>query len=167
MAGVSKRLVSFLDDHGVPYEIIPHRRDYTAQMAAADTHTPGKEFAKAVLLKQAGDYLLAVLPAHRRVDLERLERRVGGVVDLADEHAIGQMFPDCEVGAEPPFGNLYDLPTLVSRELTGDESITFNSGSHQEAIRMAYADFQRLVMPEIADFTVPADPAPQVNRRDE
>jgi Ala-tRNA(Pro) deacylase len=93
------------------------------------------------------------MPAHRKVDFAKAQELLHGEVTLAAEERIAELFPDCEVGAEPPFGNLYNLPVYVSPELTRDEFITFNAGTHHEAIKMRYADFERLVKPEELDLT--------------
>ncbi len=154
MPTISKRLQSFLDEHAVPYEVIHHRRDYTAQETAADTHTPGKEFAKTVMLWVDGNYAMAVLPAHRMVDFDKLRQALSAKeVKLASEDEIRELCPDCEAGAVPPFGNLYSLPVYVSEDTAEDERITFNAGTHEDAIRMAYKDFEKLVQPTILQLS--------------
>lgn len=146
----TNRVISHLQDQGIDYEIIPHPLDYSAQRTAADTHTPGKAFAKPVILKIGADrYVMVVLPAPHKVDLAKAREQFGEEVALASEQELGQLFPDCELGAEPPMGNLYELAVYVSPELAEDETITFNAGNHQEAIRMRYQDFERLVRPEV------------------
>lgn len=165
VAGIN-RLLSYLDEHQVHYDLIPHQQDFSAQKTAADTHTPGREFAKAVVLavparggrRGAGmagreQHVLVIVPADRKVDFVRAGEHFGGRVRLAEEHELVELFPDCEVGAEPPFGNLYDLPVYVSPEIADDQFITFNAGTHQDAVRMAYADFERLVKPTVLDLT--------------
>jgi Ala-tRNA(Pro) deacylase len=148
MGTISKRLTSFLEQKAVPYEVIHHRRRYTAQRTAEEVHVPGIEFAKTVLVWLDGVPSMVVLPAHHHVDLDQLRHLTGARdVDLATEDEMVGLFPDCEVGAEPPFGNLYDLPVYVAAELAADEQITFNAGSHEEVIRMRYEDFERLVDP--------------------
>jgi Ala-tRNA(Pro) deacylase len=150
---ISHRLKSYLEEQAVPYHLIPHRRDFTAQEAAACTHTKGREFAKTVVLAVDGGYAVAVVPAPRRVDLRKL-RQLLGVHDLrlADEEEIRRLCPDCEVGAEPPFGNLYGLPVYLSRELTEDEEITFNAGTHEEVMRIQMRDYERVVKPRVVDL---------------
>lgn len=155
MPTISKQLQQFLSEHGVPYETIHHRRDYTAQETAADTHTPGKEFAKTVMLWVDGNYAMAVLPAHHMVDFEKLRQAIGAKeVKLASEDEIRELCPDCEAGAVPPFGNLYGLPVYLSQAMTTDERITFNAGTHEDVVRMRYEDFVKLVQPKILDFSV-------------
>lgn len=146
-------LRQFLEQRGVAYEIIPHQRDYSAQRTAADTFTPGREFAKCVMLWIDNYYALAVLPADHMIDFEALRDAIGAKeAGLTREDEIRRMFPDCEVGAEPPFGNLYDMPVYVAAQLADDELITFNAGTHEEAIRMRYADFELLAQPMVVDF---------------
>lgn len=154
MASVPGRLLSFLDENGVTFDLQHYPLDYTAQEKAADTHTPGIEFAKTVLLGVDDDYVMAVLPAHHRVDLEQMRTAVGASrVRLAAEDETAPLFPDCEVGAEPPFGNLYNLPCYLSRAMADDEHITFSAGTHEDVIRMAFLDYEMLAQPEVMEFT--------------
>jgi len=154
MAEVSLRLRRFLESKHVGYEMIPHRADYTAQETAADTHTPGREFAKTVIVRVDRGYAMAVLPAHHKLSLRKLERAIGARdVRMAAEDEIARVCPDSAVGAEPPFGNLYELPVFVSEELTEDERITFNAGTHEDAMRMRYRDYETLVHPRVADIS--------------
>jgi Ala-tRNA(Pro) deacylase len=148
------RLSAFLEDRGARFETLRHRQDYTAQEAAADTHTPGREFAKVVIVRINDGYAMLVLPAHRQVDLLKLRTRLGGAeVALAAEDEMRNLFPDCDVGAEPPFGNLYGLPTYLAVALEDDEWITFNAGSHDEVIRMRFREFERLVHARLIDLS--------------
>ena len=153
MALHTSKLLPFLDESGAPYELIHHRLDYTAQRTAADTHTTGRAFAKTVVLAVGEGHALAVLPAHRKVDFAKARELLGEEVTLAAEEDVADLFPDCEVGAEPPFGNLYGLPTYVSPELAGHESVTFNAGTHHEVIRMRYDDYARLAQPRAMDLS--------------
>ena len=153
MAVHTNRMLQYLDDQGVEYDLIHHRLDFTAQRTASDTHTPGKAFAKVVVLEVGEGHAIAVLPAHRKVDFGKAHDLLDARVALASEEKVGQLFSDCEIGAESPFGNLYGLPVYVSPELRDDEFITFNAGTHHEAIRLRYADFERLVEPHILDLT--------------
>jgi Ala-tRNA(Pro) deacylase len=150
MPGVSEKLRRYLDQNGVSYEIIHHPEDYRARDTAIDTETPAREFAKTVFLSIDGSYAMAVLPASEYVSSERVRRALGASeVVLAPESASKEICPDSEIGAAPPFGNLYGIPVYVSRSLTRDERITFNAGSHTEAIRMAFRDYERLVKPHV------------------
>ncbi|MBI3933010.1 MAG: YbaK/EbsC family protein [Acidobacteria bacterium] len=150
---LAARLKTFLEEKGVPYATLPHEPAYTAQGVAARTHVHGWELAKSVVLKVDGAYALAVLPAPAHVDIERFRAATGAkTVALATEEEFKGLFPGCDVGAMPPFGNLYGLPVYVDERLTKDPSIVFNAGTHWEAVRMDYADFARLVQPRVIRF---------------
>jgi Ala-tRNA(Pro) deacylase len=160
---VVARLRDYLDQHGIKYSVISHSLAYTAQELAALTHVRGKEFAKTVVIK-AGDRFVAVtLPAHHTVVLEDLGRVLGADARLATEEEITRLFPGCEVGAMPPFGNLYGVPVWVAEPLTRDEEIVFNAGTHTDAIRMRYRDFDRLVKPHVAAISRIGMYAPRVD----
>jgi len=148
------KVKEFLDMHGTKYVVISHSKAYTAQGIAAIAHISGKELAKTVIVKLDGDLAMAVLPASYQVDLETLRRTTGvQKAELATEREFKQHFPDCETGAMPPFGNLYGIPVYVDETLTEDREIAFNAGSHYELIKMAYRDFERLVKPEVMEFS--------------
>ncbi len=150
----AEKLKKFLDKHNVEYMTISHSPAYTAQRIAELTHIPGKEMAKTVIVKTDDKFAMAVLPASHRVDLDYLQRSVkAGHVDIASEADFKSLFPDCEVGAMPPFGNLYDMEVYVAEQLTDDEEIVFNAGSHTELVRMTYKDFARLVKPKVISLT--------------
>jgi Ala-tRNA(Pro) deacylase len=150
----AKRLREFLNDHNVKYVSINHSPAYTAQEIAASAHVRGKELAKAVMIEIDGELAMAVLPASKKINFDLLREVVGNDnVDLAEEGKFRDLFPGCEVGAMPPFGNLYDMDVYASDLLAKDEEIAFNAGSHTELIRLAYADFERLVKPKIAKIT--------------
>ena len=150
---LKNRMTQMLDDAAVGYEVIHHRADYSAMETAEDTHTPGRQFAKSVVVSTPEGYAMAVLPATKRVDLPKFAQVVGSAeVGLATEDAIQALFPDCQVGAEPPFGRLYGLPVYVDESLAEQEQITFNAGTHDEAIRMRYTDYERLEQPRLARF---------------
>jgi len=142
------RLKEFLDRENVKYVTIGHSPAFTAQEIAERAHVPGKELAKTVMVKIDGKLAMIVVPASEHVRLAHLKEALGAdEVELAGEYEFKERFPDCETGAMPPFGNLYDLPVFVSATLREDDEIAFNVGSHSELIRMAYADFERLVKP--------------------
>lgn len=148
------KLKKFLDDNHIRYVSIKHSPAYTAQEIAASAHISGREVAKTVMVQLGDKMAMAVLRATDRLDLDRLRQVAGmGKASLAGEDHFARMFPDCEPGAMPPFGNLYDLPVYADRALTMDEQIAFNAGSHAELIQMAYADFQHLVRPRVADLS--------------
>ena len=145
------KLKEFLDANRIPYEVQSHRTAYTAQEVAAAEHVPGREMAKVVMVRDGGDYLMAVLPAPQHVDLERLGKSAGrSGLRLATEPQFARLFPGCEPGAMPPFGNLYGIPVWVDDSLSRDDEIAFNAGNHEQTVRMKYADFARLVKPRIA-----------------
>jgi Ala-tRNA(Pro) deacylase len=145
------QLRRYLDENNVHYATIMHSPAYTAQETAATVHVPGRELAKTVIVLLDGEPAMAVLPATRKLDLDLL-RKVSGArtVELASEEQFARLFPGCEVGAMPPFGNLFHMPVYVGQSLAEDEYIAFNACSHTELIRMAYADFERLVQPKVA-----------------
>ena len=144
------RLRNYLDEHGVKYVVIIHSPTYTAQEIAASAHIPGNELAKTVILKIDGKMTMAVLPASRMVDLELCQEKIGAKkVELATEEEFKYQFSDCEIGAMPPFGNLFDMETYVSDELQKNEFIVFNAGNHRELIKTSYRDFEKLVQPKV------------------
>ncbi|MEN6451567.1 MAG: YbaK/EbsC family protein [Thermoguttaceae bacterium] len=146
-----KKLKEFLDNEGVKYVCISHSPAYTAQEIAACAHVRGRELAKTVMVTVDGKMAMAVLPASRKVSFDLLREATGSEnAQLASERAFCEMFPGCEVGAMPPFGNLYDMDVYASTLLAKDEEIVFNAGSHTELIRLAFKDFERLVKPKMA-----------------
>ena len=151
---VAHALKEYLDRHAIKYVMIIHSPAYTAQEVAQSVHVPGRELAKTVIVNIEGRLAMAVLPANRKVVLQDL-RDVTGTdeVRFATEAEFHGRFTDCETGAMPPFGNLYGMDVFVEPRLTQDQEITFNAGSHTEAIQMAYADFERLVHPKIVSFS--------------
>ncbi len=147
-------LEQFLREHGVAYELIGHREAYTAQEIAAEEHVSGYDFAKVVIAAIDGKLVMLVLPAPSRVNLEKLKQALGvSGARLAREEEFVGVFGDCEVGAMPPFGNLYGVPVYVDAGLTRATLIVFNAGTHRETVRMAFADLVRLAQPQVADFS--------------
>ncbi len=148
-----RKLKQFLDDKKVKYVSIQHSPNYTAQEIAASAHIPGKELAKTVMVKLDGKMAMAVLPASFRIDFDLLKDACDAErAELATEQEFRDAFPECELGAMPPFGNLYGMEVFVAPSLAEDEEIAFNAGSHTELIRLAYRDFERLVQPKLLDF---------------
>ena len=146
----------YLEQHGVHFSVMEHPVAYTAQEDAAAMHVPGREWAKAVVCMIDDRPMLAVLPADRLIDLDRLRDACGAhTARLAREQEFRPLYADCEVGAMPPFGPLYQQPVMVERSLASDRDILFNGGSHHDAIRMHYRDFENLVKPTVADFGKP------------
>ena len=148
------RLESYLVEHRVPFQVQQHYRATTAQQVAASEHIPGKFMAKVVMVFADQQLVMLVLPASTNVDLTHAASSLGvRTVRLATEREFASVFPDCELGAMPPFGNLYNLPVYVDRELTEDEDIVFQAGTHKETISMRYIDYARLVAPMVRDIS--------------
>ncbi len=148
-----QKLRNFLDSHRIKYFIISHSPAYTAQEIAASAHVPGKELAKTVMVTIDGRLAMAVLPASGKLDFTMLERVASSNdVLLASEEDFADMFPGCEVGAMPPFGNLFGMKTYVDRELARDEEIVFNAGDHTELLRLSFRDYEHLVHPVVAEL---------------
>lgn len=149
------KLKEYLDKHGAPYITITHSQAFTAQQIAASVHIPGRNMVKTVMVVINGQMAMAVLPASFYVDFNLLKEITGeGNVRLASEMEFKDMFPDCEVGAMPPFGNLYNLDVYVARVLIDDDEIAFNAGTHTEVIQMTYRDFEKLVHPRVMKFAI-------------
>jgi Ala-tRNA(Pro) deacylase len=142
-----------LDLKNIPYQHEMHRRAYTAKQVAQAEHLPDALVAKTVMVKADNRFVMAVVPASMKVDLTALQQAMGArVVRLAMEHEFRALFPDSELGAMPPFGNLYGVPVCVDETLTRNRDIVFNAGTHEDTIRMSYADFARLVQPTVCSF---------------
>jgi Ala-tRNA(Pro) deacylase len=146
---VCKRLREYLDSHHVKYVVITHSQAFTAQEIAQRMHVPGREMAKVVVVRTPVGLALAVIRALDKVDMDLASDVLGAKARLATEQEFLDAFPDCEMGAMPPFGNLYDVPTLVDDELAKDDEIVFNAGTHVEAIRMKFQDFAAHARPTV------------------
>jgi len=150
-----KKLKEFLDSHQVKYVVISHSPAYTAQEIAACAHVKGKDLAKTVMVKLDGRMAMAVVPASHKVSLDRVKAAAGVErADLAGEQDFKNLFPECDIGAMPPFGNLYGMDVLVSDTLAKDEEIAFNAGSHTELVKLSYHDFERLVRPKVGKLSL-------------
>lgn len=150
-----RKLKEFLDENNVKYVTISHSPVYTAQEIAASTHIPGKELAKTVMVKLDGKMAMAVLPASFKVDFKQLKEASGAKrAELAAEEEFKDLFPECDVGAMPPFGNLYGMDVYAAESLAEDEKISFNAGTHTEIMQVSYKDFERLVKPKLIRFAV-------------
>jgi Ala-tRNA(Pro) deacylase len=148
------RVIEFLDKSAVRYDVTGHPPAFTAQQMAAVEHEPGQYVAKPVIVKADGKYVMCVLSACYKIDLGALKKQLGAKkVEIAEEKDIGKIFGDCELGAEPPFGNLYDLPTIMDKSLEKDDHITFQAGTHEKAIRMSMDDYRKLVEPKVLEFS--------------
>ena len=152
---VLKKLRDYLEQNQVSYELGYHVRVYTAQEIAAAQHVPGKEMAKVVMVKTDGKNIMLVLPASYRVEMKKLKGVLNSrKVAMVKEEEFQELFPDCEIGAMPPFGNLYNLEVWVDQVLTEDEFIVSQAGSHVETLKIKYSDYVRLVNPKVGDFSV-------------
>ena len=152
---ILRKLKDYLEKNQVSYEVGIHQEVFTAQEIAAAQHVPGREMAKVVMVKADGKMVMLVLPASYRVELKKLKdvldcKKVG----MAKEKEFQDLFPDCDVGAMPPFGNLYNMEVWVDKMLTEDASIVFQAGNHIETIRIKYSDYVRLVNPKVGDFSI-------------
>ncbi len=150
---ISIKLKEYLDSQKVPYQVLPHEEVYTSMETAQSLHVPGKDLAKVTIVMVDENLVMTVLPSTWKVDLHRLKEVFEAQdVRLATEEEFKDSFPDCEVGAMPPFGNLYGLKVYVDHSLTEDEEIVFDGGTHQEGLRMQYKDYAALVKPNVATF---------------
>jgi Ala-tRNA(Pro) deacylase len=148
-----KKLKEYLDSNKVEWVSVYHSTAFTAQRIAASAHVSGKELAKTIMIKVDGKMAMAVLPASCKVNFDQLREAIGtSNIELASEKEFLSLFPDCEIGAMPPFGNLYGMEVYVAQKLTDDKEIYFNAGSHNELIHMSYKDYERLVRPKIVKF---------------
>lgn len=150
----NEKLVKLLNDNGVRYECEEHVETVTAQYTAEATHTKGKEMAKTVVVSLDGEPAMFIIPSPLLINEDSIRGETGASeVRMVDEGELSDLFPDCEVGAMPPFGNLYGMDVYVHEDLAEDDRIAFNAGSHHEIIRLAYADFESLVNPTVGDYT--------------
>jgi Ala-tRNA(Pro) deacylase len=149
------KLDELLNSRHIPFERLHHQTAYTANRIAQVLHVPGKDLAKTVLLRTGHGYALAVLPASYKVDLDRVRQDLGeDQVEMGTEEEMDRLFPDCERGAMPPFGSLYQLPTVVDETLSKDEQIVFEAQNHEEAIRMNYRDYEAVEHPRMGHFAL-------------
>jgi Ala-tRNA(Pro) deacylase len=151
--GCKEDLEAYLREAKIPFQVQHHAVAYTAQEVAAAEHIPGRMLAKVVIILGDGELSMFVLPAPARVDLDKATAVLGAKeARLAHEDEFADRFPGSEVGAMPPFGNLYDLPVYVDKSLAADETIVFEAGTHTDTMSMKYADYQRLVKPNLVEF---------------
>lgn len=151
----SETITTYLEERGVEYTLIEHSPAYTAQEVAAAAEISGRGLAKTVMIKLDGEMAMAVLPAAYRVNFDRLGEALGAsTVELAGESEFKDLFPDCDVGAMPPLGVLYDLDVIVDKSLSGRVIIAFCAGTHTELIQLRYSEFEELVTPRVVDFSL-------------
>ena len=149
---IPARLIKFLNESKVSYEILHHPEAFTAQTIAQAEHVKGRHHAKVVMVKSGSEHLMAVLPADHRIDLEKLEQITARTLLLESEESFTSLFPDCAPGTMPPFGKLYGLPTYVDRSLSQQDYIVFEAGTHTDAIKLSYRDYERIAEPTVEDF---------------
>jgi len=148
-----ERMEGYLRENGVPFEVLRHTEAYTMPEVAAALHVPGEQVAKVVMVKADGEMAMLVVSAVHRLDFARVRAVIGAEeVSLAKEEEFADLFPDCAVGAMPPFGNLYNVPVYVDQALADEADIVFRVGTHQHTMKVAYTDFARLAEPKVGEF---------------
>ena len=155
---IPKQLIDCLDQNGVQYEVLHHEEAVTAQRIAQAEHVKGRHQAKVVMLKAGDQHVMAVLPADHHIDLEKVEKAIGKAVSLGKENDFKSVFPNTAIGAMPPFGNFYGLITYVDQHLAEQDYIVFEAGTHTDAIKMSYSDYEKIVKPKVADLAIKLHP---------
>ena len=155
---IPKQLIDCLDGNKVSYEVLHHPEAVTAQRIAQAEHVKGRHHAKVVMVKSGDEHLMMVLPADHQIDLEKVEKTTGKAVSLGKEPEFKTLFSDCAIGAMPPFGNLYGLPTYVEQSLAEQDYIVFEAGTHTDAIKMSYRDYEKIVKPNVSDLAIKLQP---------
>jgi len=151
---VCDKLKKALEAAGAKYEVIPHGEAFTALEVAERTHVKGNMVVKVVMVKSDKGFVMAALPADRRVDIAALREALGlKMAALASEAEFRRLFPDCEPGAMPPFGSLYGIPVYVDSSLALDDEIVFQAGNHYEVVKMSYADYERVAAPTVLSLS--------------
>ena len=152
------QLIDCLNESKVRYEILHHPEAVTAQRIAQAEHVKGRRHAKVVMIKSGEQRLMAVLPADHQIDLEKVGKVIGETASLDSEKEFKSLFPDCAIGAMPPFGNLYGLPTYVDKSLAAQDYIVFEAGTHSDAIKLRYRDYEKIVKPQVEDLAIKLQP---------
>ncbi len=155
---IPKRLIDCLHENKVQYEVLHHAEAVTAQRIAEAEHVKGRHQAKVVMIRSGDQHLMVVLPADHRIDLEKVEKVTGKAVLLDQEQDFQSLFPESVIGAMPPFGNLYGLTTYVDKHLAEQDYIVFEAGTHTDAIKMSYRDYEKIVQPKVEDLAVKLQP---------
>jgi Ala-tRNA(Pro) deacylase len=155
---IPKQLINCLNQNKVQYKILHHTEAVTAQRIAQAEHIKGRHQAKVVMLKSGDQHLMVVLPADHHIDLEKIEKAIGKPASLGKEDEFKSLFPDSVIGAMPPFGNLYGLPTHVDKRLAEQDYLVFEAGTHTDAIKMSYRDYEKIVKPKLGDFAIKLHP---------
>jgi Ala-tRNA(Pro) deacylase len=155
---IPKQLIDCLHENKVRYEILHHPEAVTAQRIAQAEHVKGRHHAKVVMVKSGDQHVMTVLPADHQIDLEKIGKAIGKTASLDREEEFKSLFPDCATGAMPPFGNLYGLPTYVDNHLAQEEYIVFEAGTHTDAIKMSYREYEKIVKPRAEDIAIKLQP---------
>ena len=155
---VPKQLIDCLNENELSYEVLRHPEAVTAQRIAQAEHVKGRHHAKVVMVKSGEQHLMMVLPADHQIDLEKVEKAIGKAVSLDKEQDFKSLFPDCAIGAMPPFGNLFGLPTYVDQNLAEQDYVVFEAGTHTDAIKMSYQDYEKIVKPKVNDLAIKLQP---------
>lgn len=155
---IPKQLIDCLAGNKVSYEVMHHPEAVTAQRIAQAEHVKGRHHAKVVMVKSGDQHFMMVLPADHQIDLEKVEKAIGKAVSLDNEQEFKTLFSDCAIGAMPPFGNLYGLPTYVEQSLAEQDYIVFEAGTHTDAIKMSYRDYEKIVKPKVNDLAIKLQP---------
>jgi Ala-tRNA(Pro) deacylase len=151
---IPSRIRDFLDSENVPYEELHHQPAFTGQEVAQTLHLSGRKCAKTVVLDCDGRLAMAVLPASNRLNLQDLQSAMEVTrLEKVAESALGNLFPDCELGAIPPLGPLYGMQVWVDRAISDSEHVVFCAGTHEDCVRMKYSDFAKLTKPRISRFS--------------
>ena len=155
---IPRRLIECLDENKAQYDLLQHPAAVSAQRIAQAEHVKGRYHAKVVIVKAGDEHLMVVLPADHHIDMEKVEKAVGKAVSLDKEQEFKSLFPDCVIGAMPPFGHLYGLPTYVDQSLAERDYIVFEAGTHTDAIKMSYRDYEKIVKPKVNDLGIKLQP---------
>jgi Ala-tRNA(Pro) deacylase len=155
---IPRQLIECLEQNNVQYEILRHAEAVTAQRIAEAEHVKGRHQAKVVMLKSGDQHLIMVLPADHHIDLEKVERILGQSVSIDKEADFRSLFPNTAIGAMPPFGNLYGLATYVDKRLAEQDYIVFEAGTHTDAVKISYGDYEKIVKPKVEDLAIKLHP---------
>lgn len=155
---IPKQLIDCLNENKVHYEILHHPEAVTAQRIAQAEHVKGRHHAKVVMIKSGEQHLMMVLAADHQIDLEKVAKAIGKPASLDKEREFKSLFPDCAIGAMPPFGNLYGLQTYVDRSLAQEDYIVFEAGTHTDAIKLSYRDYEKIAKPRVEDLAIKLEP---------
>lgn len=142
---MSLTLEEFLSQHNASYDLIPHPHTGSSMETAEEAHVPGMRLAKAVVIRDDGHYLMVVVPSSEHVDMGVLREQFGHAITMASEGELGDLFPDCEIGAVPPLGLAWGVDTYVDESLLTDGEVYFESGDHESVVRVSGDQFESLM----------------------